>query len=89
MKLETYEQGEAMPYVTSVERIGIKKGILIGQEEGRQVGIPQSESQILRRQLTHRFGPLRIPVGAIHEVPLRADRILDAESLETVFRDHP
>jgi len=51
-ELETYERGEVMPYVTSVERIGIKKGILIGEEKG----IPQGEAQILRRQLTRRFG---------------------------------
>jgi hypothetical protein len=84
-ELETYEQGEAMPYVTSVERIGIKKGILIGEEKGIEKGIPQGEAQILRRQLTRRFGPFHIPVGAIHELPLRPDRILDAESLDAVF----
>jgi hypothetical protein len=54
IELETYEQGEAMPYVTSVERIGSKKGILIGQEEGRQE--EAEAARLLRRQLTRRFG---------------------------------
>jgi hypothetical protein len=40
-----------MPCGTSVERIGITKGMLIGRHEW----IHQGESQILRRQLTRRF----------------------------------
>lgn len=39
-----------MRYVTSVERIGIKKGL--------QQGLQQGELRVLRRQLTRRFGEL-------------------------------
>jgi hypothetical protein len=90
-ELETYEQGEAMPYVTSIERIGIKKGILMGEEKGRQEGIPQGEAQILRRQLTRRFGPLpdwaeaKLSESSTDQLEHWADRILDAESLDAVF----
>lgn len=38
-----------MPYIASVERIGIEKGI--------QQGMQQWESALLERQLTRRFGP--------------------------------
>ena len=33
-----YEEDQRMPYVTSVERMGIKKGQLMGIELGRQEG---------------------------------------------------
>ena len=39
-----------MQYVTSVERIGIKKGL--------QQGLQQGEVRVLRRLLTRRFGQL-------------------------------
>jgi len=40
-----------MPYITSVERIGIEKGI--------QQGMQQWESALLERQLTRRFASAR------------------------------
>jgi len=77
--------GFAQHYRSEGEQAGIKKGILIGEEKG----IPQGESQLLRRLLTRRFGRTRYGVGAIHELPLlQADRILDADSLNAVFNDH-
>lgn len=83
MTLETYEQGEAMPYVTSVELMDIKKGVL--------QGIPEGEAAILRRQLTRRFGPLpdraeaKLTLASTDQLQHWADRILDAESLDVVF----
>ena len=78
-----------MPCGTSVERIGITKGMLIGRQEW----IHQGESQILRRQLTRRFGPLpdwaeaKLTQASTDQLEHWADRILDAESLETVFSE--
>ncbi len=77
--------GFAQHYRSEGEQAGIKKGILIGEEKGREEGRKKEAAQLPRRLLTRRFGPLRIPVGAIHELPLRPDRILDAESLDAVF----
>ena len=61
-ELKTYEESEKMPYVTSVERIGIHKGeeigIRKGDEFGLKKGIPRGEALILRRRLTRRFGCL-------------------------------
>ncbi|WP_338462147.1 DUF4351 domain-containing protein [Synechococcus elongatus IITB7] len=39
-----------MPYVTSVERIGLQKGI--------EQGLQQGEVAVVLRQLNRRFGPL-------------------------------
>ncbi len=95
------DAGEKMPYVTSVERIGMRKGDEIGQEKGFEQGmqkgmlrgIPQAEAQILRRQLTRRFGPLpELAEAKLSQAPtdlleVWTDRILDAESLDAVFRE--
>ena len=90
-ELETYERGEVMPYVTSVERIGIKKGMVIGEEKG----IPQGEALILRRLLTRRFGALpewvetNLTQASTAQLEHWADRILDADALDAVFVDQP
>jgi len=79
--------------------IGEEKGREVGREEGREVGreegIPQGEAQILRRQLGRRFGPLpewveaRLSQATTDQLEHWADRILDADSLDAVFKDHP
>jgi hypothetical protein len=51
--LEQLERNRTMPYITSVERIGIEKGM----QQGMQQGMRQGESALLERQLTRRFGP--------------------------------
>jgi hypothetical protein len=53
-KLDAYEEEKEMPYVTSIERIGIEKGKLLGREEGRQEGI----TAVVLRQLQRRVGAL-------------------------------
>ena len=45
-EIQTFETVEHMPYVTSVERIGIRKGI----QEGIQQGIQQATREGLQRQ---------------------------------------
>jgi hypothetical protein len=57
-----------MPYVTSVERIGIRKGMAKGMAQGRQ---------LLLRQIRKRFGP---EVAAQSQLLL--ERITDAQPLE-------
>ena len=59
-----------MRYVTSVEQIGIEKGLLQGMQQGMQRGLMQGraegrlegeqsgEAKALRRLLQKRFGPL-------------------------------
>ena len=61
-----------MPYVTSVERIGIRKGI----QQGIQQGI-QRDRRLLLRQIRKRFDE----ATAEQSAPL-LDQIVDGEKLE-------
>ena len=85
--IEVLEEQEKMRYVTSVEQIGIEKGLLQGRLEGEQSG----EAKALRRLLQKRFGPLsedvlaRLQTASIDELELWLDRALDADSLAGVF----
>ena len=82
-EIETIEEIEKMQYVTSIERIGIAKGIT--------QGIAKGESKLLTRQLERRFGAL--PAWATEklsnasESALEAwgEAILSAPTLEAVF----
>ena len=73
------EQKRVMQYVTSVERIGIKKGL------------QQGESRVLRRLLTRRFGELliwaeaKLQEAALEQLEAWSERVLEAGSLEEVF----
>ncbi|MBK6998766.1 MAG: DUF4351 domain-containing protein [Rhodoferax sp.] len=83
--VETIEQEKKVAYVSSVERIGIKKGM--------QQGIQQGEALALQKLLVRRFGAL--PASAVEQIAnARAellevwlDRVLDAATLEEVFFD--
>jgi type I restriction-modification system DNA methylase subunit len=72
--LQDYEQEKRMPYVTSVERIGIEKGRQEGIQEGRQEGIQEGRQEgiqegahqqalkSLLRILQRRFENISIPL---------------------------
>jgi len=72
-----------MPYITSIERMGIEKG--------RQQGVVS----VLTRQLTRRFGPLpawaeqRLEQASAQELEGWAERVLEAPRLEDVFAAEP
>ena len=79
-EIQTYETVEHMPYVTSVERIGIRKGIERGIEQGIEQGIQQGlqhERLLLLRLVDKRFGA----AVAEQSAPL-LDRIDNAQLLE-------
>jgi Domain of unknown function (DUF4351) len=73
------ERERQMPYVTSIERMGIEKGL------------QQGEVIMLKRLLTRRFGPLpawaeqRLEQASPQELEGWADRVLEAQRLEDVF----
>ncbi len=72
-----------MAYVSSLEQIGMKKGL----EKGRQT----SEALSLQRLLSTRFGPLSpdliatIGAAPISDIEVRFDKAIDAPSLSDVF----
>lgn len=63
-----------------------------GIEIGTETGITLGEAKLLRRQLTRRFGPLsediegKISRATEQQLELWADNILDAETLDEVFK---
>ncbi len=50
--ISEYERRRTMPYVTSIERIGIRKGQRVGRREGRAEGLERAIGAVLRS----RFG---------------------------------
>jgi hypothetical protein len=78
-ELTRFEAETHMPYITSIERMGIEKGI------------HQGETLVLRRQLTRRFGPLpawveqRLEEASLAQLEAWAERVLEAARLEEVF----
>jgi hypothetical protein len=83
------ERNIQMPYVTSVERIGIEQGI----EKGIEQGIGRGEMMLLRRMLTKRFGKLpeaiemRLSQASIADLELWGDRLLEAKTLTEIFNE--
>ncbi len=88
-ELQSYEEAEKMPYVTSIERIGIRKGMDLGRQEGRE----EEAVRVLRRLLTRRFGLLpewvesKLSQASTDTLELWAERVLDAETVDAIFRD--
>jgi len=98
-----YEETLHMPYITSTERAGIKKGIqqgiLQGVQQGIQQGIQQGvhqgmqigEANILKRQLSRRFGDLpedvarRLDTAKSADLEIWSDRVLEAKALSEIF----
>ena len=82
-ELQDYEEKRVMQYVTSVERIGIKKGL--------QQGLQQGEVRVLRRLLTRRFGELpawtesKLQEAVPEQLEDWSERVLDVATLEEVF----
>ncbi len=82
-ELTQIEEDKKMPYVTSVERIGIRKGM------------QQGEIAIIKRQLNRRFGQIpewvekRLEQATPEYLELWADRIADrivgVDSLNEIF----
>jgi hypothetical protein len=90
--IQEIEEAEHMQYVTTAERIGIRKGHQQGHQEGRQEGRQEGEARILLRQITLKFGPPSEEVRrqiqtADAETLLRwSERILTAQGLDDVLR---
>ena len=55
-KIQTFEETKNMAYVSSIERIGLRKGIEKGIQQGIQQGL-QHERLLLVRMARRRFGP--------------------------------
>jgi predicted transposase/invertase (TIGR01784 family) len=88
------ESGKEAAVMTLAERLRSE-----GRQEGRQEGMLQGQAQgrhaVLQRQIAKRFGldlfdiriQERLRAASIDQLDLWAERILDAQSIEDVFRD--
>ncbi|MBF0397372.1 MAG: hypothetical protein HQK78_11410 [Desulfobacterales bacterium] len=54
-EVREYEEAKHMQYITSVERIGMKKGILIGEQLGFQKGAIQEAKELVLEALETKF----------------------------------
>ena len=85
------ERDRGMAFISSVEKIGMRKGF----EKGLQKGERSGAANMLIRQLTTRFGPLpeavvaRLRSGTEAEHARWAERLLTAPSLDAVFSNEP
>jgi len=74
------------------EAQGMKKGIQQGMQEGRQQGEKKGEALALQRLLTKRFGTIssdmtaRIADASSEQIELWLDQVLEANSLEELFK---
>jgi hypothetical protein len=92
-EIEQFEEKENMRYITSIERMGIEKGIEQGIERGIETGVIRGETTMLLRLLRHKFGSLtslyenKVKEANANSLEHWADRVLDAQTLDDVFRD--
>jgi hypothetical protein len=97
-EIDQLERIHQMPYITSVERIGMEKGLQIGLQqgllEGKIEGKREGELTLLLRQLNKRFGPineahqLRLNHATQEQLEYWAERVLDAQTIDEVFESH-
>ena len=85
------EEETQMTYVTSIERVRLKKERTLGIKEGEARGLHEGKSNLLIALITRRFGPLpdwaSVRIAKADEASLDtwAMQILDAERIEDVF----
>jgi predicted transposase YdaD len=91
--VEEFEEERKMPYVTSIERHGIEKGLQQGLQQGREQGLHEGRLQALREVvleiLEDRFqgvpGAVRADVTAVEDAALLKElrrRAVSAASVE-------
>ncbi len=77
-KIVDYEKENSMPFITSIERIGIKKGMERGMEKGRQ-----GQASLIVRMLKRRLGTLdpelemRLLKLSLSQLESLGERVLD------------
>ncbi len=79
-ELSEFEEVRGMPYVTSVERIGIEKGLQLGLQQGLQKGSLQEAREMLLEAIAVRFGV------APEEVVQAVNTIEARETLRSLLR---
>lgn len=94
-EIEYFERERNMRYITTAERIGIKKGIVEGMQQGIQKGMQQGmlkgERTILLRLLFRKFGNAvnnyqkHIEQANNEQLLNWAELLITANSLDEIF----
>ena len=83
------EEELKVAYVTTAERIGIRKG----REEGMREGVQLGEIALLLRQLQYKFKAIpetyhqKLNEANVDTLLKWGERVLDSQKLEEVFED--
>jgi hypothetical protein len=100
-EIHELEENEKMRYISSAERIGMRrgeelglqKGLQQGEQRGLQKGEQLGTATTLHRLLRRRFGPLpdwveiKLQEAPSPQLEQWTDQLLDADTLELVFRE--
>ncbi|MDN5843775.1 MAG: DUF4351 domain-containing protein, partial [Alcaligenaceae bacterium] len=87
------EREHKMAFVTSFERVGIRKGEIKGRIEGKLEGKLEGEADLVLRLLARKFGPVptatrqRVQTATFAQLETWSLNILDAGTLEDVFSE--
>lgn len=82
-----FEEEMNMRYVTSIERLALKKGLEQGMQCGRRAG----KAEVIARQLEVRFGPLpewataRLAAATEEQLDAWTEGLMQEDSLETIL----
>lgn len=96
--IDEYVEEKKMPYVTSMERVGIRKGIAIGKEEGKAEGKAEGSAEIVLRILKRRFHEIdkaaeaQIRGLSLPQIEVLSDALFDFASpddLQVWLLNHP
>jgi predicted transposase YdaD len=84
--VEKIEEEKRMPFITSVERIGIAKGMEIGLNEGLQKGLQKGIAALLKARFGKASSKVLGKIRKIHEVQT-LEELLDAAESATTLED--
>jgi hypothetical protein len=90
-EMDDFEERQRMPYLTSVERIGIRKGVEIDREEGREGGREIESREMALGVLTRRFEELpaqlaeRVKIADADWCRTIVERAFDVEDAEELL----
>ncbi len=90
-ELAIFEGETNMPYISSIERLALKKGHKKGLLEGRKKGSQEGRMRALTSLLTQRFGPLPaqftnlIKTADTQRIDRWLDQVLTMDTLEDLL----
>ncbi|MEQ8382316.1 MAG: transposase, partial [Coleofasciculus sp. A1-SPW-01] len=83
-EIQTLEEERKMPYITSVERIGIRKGLEQGLEKGLQQGRQEDIVRILELRFEYIPQELRELIGKIEALEVLGTLLVQAVTTQSL-----